>query len=51
MSMSHFSPFQASQMREMLLEMLLKNPELFEQLPGLTAEQREIYERMRAKAS
>ena len=47
MSKVHFSPFQASQMREMLL----KNPELFEQLPGLTAEQREIYERMRAKAS
>ncbi len=51
MSKVHFSPFQASQMLEMLLEMLLKNPELFEQLPGLTAEQREIYERMRVKAS
>jgi hypothetical protein len=44
-----FSRFQAGQMREMLVDMLLKNPELFEQLPGITAEQREAYERERRR--
>lgn len=44
-----FSRFQAGQMREMLVDMLLKNPELFEQLPGVTAEQREAYERERRR--
>lgn len=44
-----FSRFQAGQMREMLVDMLLKNPELFEQLPGITEEQREAYERQRRR--
>lgn len=44
-----FSGFQARQMREMLVDMLLRNPELFEQLPGITAEQREAYERERRR--
>lgn len=44
-----FSRFQTGQMREMLVDMLLKNPELFEQLPGITAEQREAYERERRR--
>lgn len=44
-----FSRFQAGQMREMLVDMLLKNPELFEQLLGITAEQREAYERERRR--
>lgn len=48
MEKSSFSEFQAKQMYEMLMDMLLKKPELFEQLPGVTAEQRASYERMRA---
>lgn len=48
MGKSSFSEFQAKQMYEMLMDMLLKKPELFEQLPGVTAEQRASYERMRA---
>lgn len=44
-----FSRFQAGQMREMLVDMLLRNPELFEQLPGITDEQREAYERQRRR--
>lgn len=43
-----FSEFQVKQMYEMLMDMLLRNPELFEQLPGVTAGQRKSYERMRA---
>lgn len=48
MGKSSFSEFQVKQMYEMLMDMLLKKPELFEQLPGVTAEQRKSYERMRA---
>ena len=48
MGKSSFSEFQAKQMYEMLMDMLLKKPELFEQLPGVTAEQRASYEHMRA---
>lgn len=47
MGKSSFSEFQVKQMHEMLMDMLLRNPELFEQLPGVTAEQRKSYERMR----
>lgn len=47
MGKSSFSEFQVKQMYEVLLDMLLRNPELFEQLPGVTAEQRKSYERMR----
>ena len=42
-----FSPFQARQTLDALMEMILKDPELFEQLPGVTQEQREIYEQKR----
>lgn len=45
-----FSPFQASQTREGILDMLLKDPELFERIPNLTEEQREAYEQKRKKA-
>ena len=48
MGKSSFSEFQVKQMYEMLMDMLLRNPGLFEQLPGVTAEQRKSYERMRA---
>ena len=48
MEKSSFSEFQVKQMYEMLMDMLLRNPELFEQLPGVTAGQRKSYERMRA---
>lgn len=44
-----FSPFQASQTREGILDMLLKDPELFERIPGVTAEQREAYEQKRKR--
>ena len=47
MGKSSFSEFQVKQMYEVLLDMLLRNPEPFEQLPGVTAEQRKSYERMR----
>lgn len=44
-----FSPFQASQTREGILDMVLKNPELFEQMPGITAGQREAYEQKKKR--
>lgn len=44
-----FSQFQGSQTREGILNMLLQDPELFEQLPGITAEQREAYEKERRR--
>ncbi len=48
---SPFSPFQGSQAREGILNMLLQDPELFERIPGITAEQREAYEQKRRKAT
>lgn len=46
-----FSPFQGSQTREGILNMLLQDPELFERIPGITAEQREAYEQKRRKVT
>ncbi len=46
MEKSSFSEFQVKQMYEMLMDMLLRDPELFEQLSGVTAGQRKSYERM-----
>ena len=48
---SPFSPFQGSQTREGILNMLLQDPELFERIPGITAEQREAYEQKRRKVT
>lgn len=48
---SPFSPFQGSQTREGILNMLLQDPELFERIPGITAEQREAYEQKKRKAT
>lgn len=46
-----FSPFQGSKTREGILNMLLQDPELFERIPGITAEQREAYEQKRRKVT
>lgn len=34
-----------------ILNMLLQDPELFERIPGITAEQREAYEQKRRKVT
>lgn len=39
---NYFSQYQARQMYEMLSDMLLRNPALLDQLPGVTEEQRKI---------
>lgn len=44
-------PVSGSQTREGILNMLLQDPELFERIPGITAEQREAYEQKRRKVT
>ena len=45
----YFTPFQGRQMYKAVMEMLLKDPALFEQMPGMTQEQRECYEAKRKR--